>query len=72
LGGPQVDHGAVVYRALLDANSVAKWKVPTGMTSHVDELDARAGGFFRVSRTYDAPDKTGKTSARSDTYHGYS
>jgi hypothetical protein len=25
--------GAGVYRALLDACSVAKWKVPTGMTS---------------------------------------
>jgi len=36
----------------------------------VHELDAREGGSFRVSLTYDAPNMTGKTSARTDTYHG--
>ena len=59
-----------VYRALLDAHAVAKWKVPTGMTSHVHAFDAREGGAFRVSLTYDAPTGTGKTSAHTDTYHG--
>lgn len=60
----------VVYRALLDPLAVALWKVPTGMTSHVHEFDAREGGSFRISLTYDAPDRIGKTSARTDTYHG--
>jgi uncharacterized protein YndB with AHSA1/START domain len=59
-----------VYRALLDAGAVAAWKVPTGMTSHVHEFDAREGGAFRVSLTYDAPAGTGKTTAHTDTYHG--
>ncbi len=61
---------AVVYRALLDPRAVAKWKVPTGMTSHVHAFDAREGGSFRVSLTYDAPTEAGKTSAHTDTYHG--
>jgi uncharacterized protein YndB with AHSA1/START domain len=59
-----------VYRALLDAGAVAMWRVPAGMTSHVHEFDAREGGAFRVSLTYDAPTATGKTAAHTDTYHG--
>ena len=61
---------AAVYRALLDARAVATWMVPTGMTSHVHAFDAREGGSFRVSLTYDAPTGTGKTTAQTDTYHG--
>ena len=61
---------AKVYRALLDPRAVATWKVPAGMTSQVHEFDAREGGYFRVSLTYDQPTGTGKTTARTDTYHG--
>ena len=61
---------ANVYRALLDARAVATWKVPTGMTSHIHALDAREGGLFRISLTYDAPTGAGKTTAHTDTYHG--
>ena len=61
---------AKVYRALLDARAVATWMVPTGMTSHVHEFDAREGGSFRISLTYDAPTGTGKTTAQIDTFHG--
>src|SRR5512132_201599 len=61
---------AAVYRALLDARAVEAWKVPIGMTSHVHEFDAREGGSFRISLTYDAPTGTGKTTAHTDTYHG--
>lgn len=61
---------AAVYRALLDPDAVARWRVPDGMTSQVHEFDAREGGMFRVSLTYEAPTGTGKTSARTDTYHG--
>jgi len=62
---------ANVYRALLDARAVATWMVPDGMTSYVHEFDARAGGSFRISLTYDAPTATGKTTAQTDTYHGH-
>ena len=61
---------AIVYRALLDERAVATWKVPTGMTSHVHAFDAREGGSFRISLTYDAPTGTGKTTAHTDTFHG--
>lgn len=60
----------IVYRALLDPRAVATWKVPTGMTSHVHAFDAREGGSFRVSLTYDEPSGTGKTTTHTDTYHG--
>jgi uncharacterized protein YndB with AHSA1/START domain len=61
---------AAVYRALLDPADVQRWMVPTGMTSEIHSFDAREGGGFRISLTHDAPDGVGKTSARTDTYHG--
>ncbi|AXI80935.1 SRPBCC domain-containing protein [Peterkaempfera bronchialis] len=61
---------AAVYRALLDADAIAAWRVPTGMSSHVHAFDPREGGAFRVSLTYDAPVGTGKSALHTDTYHG--
>jgi len=61
----------LVYRTLLDPNAIAKWKVPTGMTSHVHEFDAREGGSIRISLTYNTPAGIGKTTAHTDTYHGH-
>jgi uncharacterized protein YndB with AHSA1/START domain len=40
------------------------------MTCHVHAFDAREGGSFRISLTYDAQTGSGKTSAHTDTYHG--
>src|SRR4051812_10283612 len=59
-----------VYRALLDVRAVEQWKVPSGMTSQVHEFDAREGGSIRISLTYEAPDRAGKTMAHTDTYRG--
>ena len=61
---------ANVYRALLDAGAVATWMVPDGMTSRVHVFDAREGGAFRISLTYDEQTGTGKTNGHTDTYHG--
>ena len=61
---------SAVYRALLDAGAIAKWRVPAGMSSHVHEFDAREGGSFRISLTYDTPAGSGKSAAHTDTYHG--
>lgn len=61
---------AAVHRALLDADAVARWRVPDGMSGVVHEFDARQGGRFRVSLTYDAPAGIGKSAAHTDTYHG--
>jgi uncharacterized protein YndB with AHSA1/START domain len=59
-----------VYRALVDADAIANWRAPVGMTALVHQFDAREGGSFRVSLTYDAATEAGKTSARTDTYRG--
>ncbi|GIE93289.1 SRPBCC family protein [Paractinoplanes rishiriensis] len=59
-----------VYRALIDPDAIARWRVPEGMTSFVHEFEAREGGSFRVSLTYDSPDGAGKSAAQTDTYHG--
>lgn len=61
---------SAVYRALVHADAIAKWRVPDGMRSQVHEFEVREGGYFRISLTYDTPDAVGKTSAHTDTYHG--
>jgi uncharacterized protein YndB with AHSA1/START domain len=61
---------ARVYSAFVDANAIATWMVPTGMTSHVHAFEGREGGTFRISLTYDAPTGVGKTTAHTDTFHG--
>ncbi len=40
------------------------------MTCDVHEFDAREGGALRISLTYDAAERSGKTAGRTDTYHG--
>jgi uncharacterized protein YndB with AHSA1/START domain len=58
-----------VYRALLDPDLVAQWKVPREMTCEIHEWNPVVGGIFRVSLTY-LDDSAGKSSAHTDTYHG--
>ena len=60
----------VVYRALLDAEAVQQWMVPEGMRSQVHAFDAREGGEFRISLTYELPTAAGKTTAQTDSFHG--
>lgn len=59
-----------VYRALLDAEAVQLWMVPDQMTSHIHTFDAREGGTFRISLTYDVPTTAGKTAPQTDSFHG--
>ncbi len=61
---------ATVYRALLDPEAVARWRVPDGMRGEVHELDARVGGRVRMSLSYDDPSVAGKTAGATDTYSG--
>jgi uncharacterized protein YndB with AHSA1/START domain len=61
---------ARVYRALVDPDAIAKWKLPDGMTSHVETFEGGEGGTFRISLIYDALTEVGKTTAHTDTYHG--
>jgi uncharacterized protein YndB with AHSA1/START domain len=60
----------VVYRALLDAEDVQRWMVPDGMMSQIHSFDAREGGEFRISLTYEMPTAAGKTTAQTDSFHG--
>lgn len=62
---------AAVHRALIDADAVAKWRAPDGMSVRVHEFDGREGGRFRISLIYDAPTDTGKSAPQTDTYHGH-
>jgi uncharacterized protein YndB with AHSA1/START domain len=59
-----------VYAALVDADAVARWRVPRNMSATVHEFDARVGGRVRISLTYDDLQARGKTSANTDTYRG--
>lgn len=45
--------------------------VPDAMTSQVHSFDAREGGAFRISLTYDEPTTAGKTNAQTDSFHGW-
>ena len=60
----------VVYRALLDPDALAAWRVPDGMRGEVHELDARTGGRIRMSLTYDDPAGAGKSGGATDTFSG--
>lgn len=59
-----------VYEALIDPDSVQQWMVPEGMTSRVHTFEAREGGRFRISLTYDDPTRAGKTDGATDTFEG--
>jgi uncharacterized protein YndB with AHSA1/START domain len=61
---------AQVFAALTDGEAVRRWMVPESMTSEVHTFDATEGGAFRISLTYDDPTATGKSSGRTDTFHG--
>jgi uncharacterized protein YndB with AHSA1/START domain len=40
-----------VYRAFIDPDAMVKWLPPHGFTGRVHEMDARAGGSYRMSFT---------------------
>ena len=45
--------------------------MPAGITGQVHEFEAREGGSFRISLSYQDPGRTGKSAADTDTYHGH-
>ena len=40
-----------IYRAFLDPAAMCKWLPPHGFTGHVQSMDARVGGSYRLSFT---------------------
>ena len=61
---------ASIYRSLTDPEAVAAWMFPDGMSIQVHHFQPRVGGTFRISLTYSGEFGIGKTSDRTDTYHG--
>ncbi|MFV2085165.1 SRPBCC domain-containing protein [Micromonospora sp. LOL_021] len=58
---------ARVYAALVDADALAVWLPPQGMTGRFERFDARPGGGYRLVLTYaDATTAPGKATADSD------
>ena len=61
---------SAVYAALLDPTAVQAWMVPDDMSSEVHEFDARVGGRFRISLTYDDGVSAGKSGGSTDSFTG--
>lgn len=61
-----------VYQAFLDPDAVASWLPPETMTGQVHAFDARAGGKFEMSLTYQDLKQSpgGKTSEDTSTFRG--
>jgi uncharacterized protein YndB with AHSA1/START domain len=59
-----------VYRALVTAADIQRWRFPREMTCEVHEFEPHEGGRIRISLTYDAKDREGKSNGRTDTYSG--
>lgn len=61
-----------VYAAFLDADEVAAWLPPQGMTGLVRAFEPEPGGRFSMELTYDDPSTGpgGKTTADADVFEG--
>ncbi|MFL5537845.1 MAG: SRPBCC family protein [Longimicrobiaceae bacterium] len=61
-----------IYRACLDPDALAAWRVPDGMTARVHAFDGREGGSYRMSLTYTDPADSpgGKTTDDTDAFQG--
>jgi uncharacterized protein YndB with AHSA1/START domain len=61
-----------VYQTCLDPDALALWRVPDNMKGRVHFFDAREGGTYRMSLTYQDPKHSpgGKTSEDTDTFQG--
>ncbi len=57
---------------MTDAESVASWRPPKGMSARIEAFDPRPGGTYRMAFIYDdpVPGVVGKTSAREDMFTG--
>ena len=56
----------VVYAAFVDGEALGSWLPPTGMTAELSDVDAREGGGFTMTLTYDDGGSRGKTTADTD------
>jgi uncharacterized protein YndB with AHSA1/START domain len=61
-----------IYRACLDPDALASWRVPDNMTAQVHEFEPREGGRFRMTLSYNDPQASprGKSAEGLDTFQG--
>jgi len=55
-----------VFRAFVEPGLLAVWLPPEGMNGHLEHIDARAGGGFRMVLTHESEEDRGKFSENSD------
>lgn len=56
-----------MFAALVDADALATWLPPNGMTGKFERFNLRPGGSYRLVLTYDdGPQGSGKTTGDSD------
>jgi uncharacterized protein YndB with AHSA1/START domain len=53
-----------VYQAFLDRDALVAWLPPDGMRGDIHSLEAREGGRFRISLTYQDPERSIQVRAR--------
>ena len=56
----------VVFAALVDETARTVWLPPTGLTGHFTWFDARSGGGYRMTLTYDDESTRGKSDGNTD------
>ncbi len=61
-----------IYRALVNAEVLAAWLPPIGMTARIELFEPWPGGRYRMILTHEDPDETmsGKTTHDSDVVNG--
>ena len=60
-----------IYEAFVNPEALVSWLSPEGMSVHVDVFDARAGGSYQLTLTYEVDHSNpGKTSDHTDVSKG--
>lgn len=59
-----------IYRAFVDPDAWVSWIPPGGMTGRIEAFDARVGGGYRMTLTYEDRSIAGKSTQHSDVVEG--
>ncbi|WP_176590676.1 SRPBCC domain-containing protein [Sphingobium sp. EM0848] len=59
-----------IYRAFLDAEAVASWRPPSGMTARIERFVPKIGGGYRMAFVYSEGSAEGKSGDGEDVFEG--
>ncbi|MBT2570065.1 SRPBCC family protein [Planococcus sp. ISL-110] len=60
-----------IYQAFMDPAALSSWLPPEGMSAHIDLLEPREGGAYKMTLTYESEHSNlGKTSENTDVSEG--